>query len=97
MSERYCRACDGEDKCCGICKGTGRLYRDAEGAVVSLNTLCNREPDWAANQLAAKDAEIERLRERVNEYGNALAYIESALLNGIQLVARALTAARLTK
>ena len=88
-------------------------------AVPATHESC---PECYAHKLAAKDAEIarlkfelskrieevasvraicdelvgegDRLKERANEYANALTYIENAVPNGIQLVARALTAAR---
>ena len=36
-------------------------YRDAEGNIVSLQTLCRKEPEWAANRILTLMAQVEEL------------------------------------
>jgi hypothetical protein len=69
------------------------------GSKFALGTMGYRSPqclrgEALANAVDPKDTEIARLKERADEYANALTYIENAVPDGIALVARALTAAR---
>lgn len=46
---------------------TERKYFDGEGRECSLDTLCRREPGWAANRLRALQTRVKELEKERDE------------------------------
>jgi hypothetical protein len=47
-------------------------YHDADGNPISLDTLCRKEPAWAANVIRMHKAEVERSRALKKKVATAL-------------------------
>jgi hypothetical protein len=53
-----------------LSKITPIKYRDIDGNECTLDTLCRREPEWAANRIRSAEAEINRLQGGLKENGH---------------------------
>ena len=52
---------------CNICADVlardGRRFQDIDGNACTLDTMCRREPLWAANRIRTLEADMKKLRE----------------------------------
>lgn len=46
---------------------TDRIYKDVDGSPVSLDTLCRKEPAWAANRLRVLEGKLDNAEQALHE------------------------------